>query len=258
VLVVSEQWRRILHDDFGVAARIVRNGVDPARFPPLDAARRAELRASVGAADRFLFLAVGGVEPRKGSTTLFEALGLLRRRGRCPVLAILGGHSFRDYEPYRRAALAMLPDLGLRLGTDVVQLGTVPEEALAEWYRAADALAYPSIVEGFGLAALEALASDLPVVASDLPVFREFLCHGRDALLPTAGDPAALADAMERVMTDARLRADLVEAGRTVVPSFTWSASAARHAEIYQAVRPVSLPMVMSRRARRERGHPFL
>jgi hypothetical protein len=63
---------------------------------------------------------------------------------------------------------------------------------------------------------------------------------------------------MERVMTDARLRADLVEAGRTVVPSFTWSASAARHAEIYEAVRPVSVPMVMSRRARRERGHPLL
>jgi glycosyltransferase involved in cell wall biosynthesis len=173
------------------------------------------------------------------------------------VLAIVGGHSFRDYEPYRRAALAMLPDLGLRLGTDIVQLGTVPEEALAGWYRAADALAYPSIVEGFGLAALEALASDLPVVASDLPVFREFLCHGRDALLPTAGDPVALADAMERVMTDPRLRADLVEAGRTIVPLFSWSASAARHAEIYQAVRPVSVPMVMSRRAHRELGHPF-
>jgi glycosyltransferase-like protein len=239
VLVVSEQWRRILRDEYGVAARIVRNGVDPDRFPPIDAGRRTGLRASIGAADRFLFLAVGGIEPRKGSTVLFRALGLLRDRGRCPVLAIVGGHSFRDYEPYRREALALLPGLGLRLGTDVVQLGTLPDATLAEWYRAADALAFPSIVEGFGLVALEALAADLPVVASDLPVFREFLCHGRDALLPAAGDPVALADALERVMTDRRLRAELVAAGRTVVPSFTWSASAARHAEIYRAVRPV-------------------
>jgi glycosyltransferase-like protein len=235
VLVVSEQWRRILRDDFGVAARVVRNGVDPSRFPPIGDERRAALRASVGAADRFLFLAVGGIEPRKGSTVLFRALGLLRSRGHRPVLAILGGHSFRDYEPYRREALALLPGLGLRLGTDIVQVGTVREETLAAWYRSADALAFPSLAEGFGLVALEGLAADLPVVASDLPVFREFLCDGRDALLPAAGDPVALADALERVMTDEALRAVLVEGGRAVVPRYTWAASAARHIEIYRS-----------------------
>ena len=236
VLVVSEQWRRILRDDFGVAARVVRNGVDPARFPPVSDSRRAALRASVGAVDRFLFLAVGGIEPRKGSMVLFRALGLLRDRGRHPVLAILGGHSFRDYEPYRREALALLPGLGLRLGADIVQVGTVPDETLAAWYRSADALAFPSLAEGFGLVALEGLAADLPVVASDLPVFREFLCDGRDALLPTAGDPVALADALERMMTDPALRAALVAGGRAVVPRFTWAASAARHIEIYRSL----------------------
>ena len=65
------------------------------------------LRDAVGARERFVFLAVGGVEPRKGSKTLFSALGLLRERGRHPVLAIVGGHSFRDYEPYREEALAL-------------------------------------------------------------------------------------------------------------------------------------------------------
>jgi glycosyltransferase-like protein len=236
VLVVSDQWRRILRDDFGVTARVVRNGVDPSRFPPVDDDRREALRASVGAADRFLFLAVGGIEPRKGSTVLFRALGLLRARGRHPVLAIVGGHSFRDYEPYRRAALDLLPGLGLRLGADVVQVGTVPDGTLAAWYRSADALAFPSLAEGFGLVALEGLAADLPVVASDLPVFREFLCDGRDALLPTAGDPAALAGALDRVMTDPALRAALVAGGRAVVPRFTWAASAAQHIEIYRSV----------------------
>jgi glycosyltransferase-like protein len=236
VLVVSEQWRRILRDDFGVAARVVRNGVDPARFPPVSDNRREALRASVGAVDRFLYLAVGGIEPRKGSTVLFRALGLLRDRGRHPILAILGGHSFRDYEPYRQEALALLPGLGLRLGADIVQVGTVPDEALAAWYRSADALAFPSLAEGFGLVALEGLAADLPVVASDLPVFREFLCDGRDALLPTAGDPVALADALERMMTDPALRAALVAGGRAVVPRFTWAASAAQHIEIYHSL----------------------
>jgi glycosyltransferase involved in cell wall biosynthesis len=204
----------------------------------VSAARTAELRAFVGAQGRFLLLAVGGVEPRKGSKTLFAALGLLRERGWRPVLAVVGGHTFRDYEAYRQEALAMLADRGLALGTDVVQLGTVSDDVLAAWYRSADALAFPSIAEGFGLAPLEALAAGLPVVASDLPVFREFLTDGRNALLPAAGDPTALADALERVMTDGRLRVDLVANGRAVVPAFTWSATAARHAEIYQSVRP--------------------
>jgi glycosyltransferase-like protein len=239
ILVVSEYWRRLLRAEYGVRARVVRNGVDPSRFPPIDAGRAEKIRASVGAQDRFLFLAVGGVEPRKGSKTLFAAVGILRARGRHPVLAIVGGHSFRDYEPYRQEALAMLPGLGLRVGSDIVALGTLPDAELAAWYRSADALAFPSITEGFGLAVLEALAAELPVVASDLPVFGEFLTDGRDALLPAAGDPVALADALERVMTDERLRATLIDGGRAVVPSFTWSASAARHAEIYQAVRPV-------------------
>ncbi|MFF5207269.1 MSMEG_0565 family glycosyltransferase [Streptosporangium sp. NPDC000396] len=230
ILVVSEHWRRVLLQEYGVAAQIVRNGVDPARFPPVSARQRASLRASVGAENRFLLLAVGGIEPRKGSKTLFRALGLLR--GERPVLAILGGHSFRDHEPYRREALALLPDLGL----DVVELGTVPEDLLAAWYRSADALAYPSIKEGFGLAALEALAADLPVVASDLPVFQEFLTHGRDALLPAVGDPVALAAALEQIMTDEALRAALVAGGRAVVPRFTWAASAARHTEIYRSI----------------------
>ncbi|MEU7895770.1 MSMEG_0565 family glycosyltransferase [Nonomuraea sp. NPDC049152] len=230
VLVVSEHWRRVLLQDYGVAAQVVRNGVDPARFPPVSARRRAALRASVGARNRFLLLAVGGIEPRKGSKTLFRALGLLR--GERPVLVILGGHSFRDYETYRREALALLPGLGL----DVVQLGTVSEELLAAWYRSADALAYPSIEEGFGLAPLEAQASDLPVVASDLPVFREFLTDGVDALLPAVGDPVALAAALERIMSDEAQRVTLVAGGRLVVPRFTWAACAARHAEIYQSI----------------------
>jgi glycosyltransferase involved in cell wall biosynthesis len=155
------------------------------------------------------------------------------------MLVILGGHSFRDYEAYRQAALAMLPGLGLELGVDVVEVGTVPDDVLAAWYRTADALAFPSTVEGFGLVALEALAADLPVVASDLAVFREFLTDEKNALLPPPDDPVALSVALERVMTDAELRATLVEGGRSVVPSFTWAASAARHAQIYQAVFPV-------------------
>ena len=238
VLVVSEQWRGILRDDYGVTAQVVPNGVDTKRFPPVTAAARAELRARIGAQDRFVFLAVGGVEPRKGSVYLFEALGeLAATMGRPPMLAMVGGHSFQDYTAYRDAALASLPSLGLELGTDVVQLGTVDDAELAGWYAAADALAFPSVKGGWGLVVLEAMSMGLPVIASDLPVFGEYLTDEHDALLPAVADSAALARAMRRMVTDPALHARLRAGGDAVIDRFTWAASVERHREVYRAIR---------------------
>ncbi|MGZ4783442.1 MAG: glycosyltransferase, partial [Oryzihumus sp.] len=165
----------------------------------------------MGAADRPLLLAVGGLESRQGSDNLVRALAAVRRRsGLSPVLAVLGEHSFQDYRAYHDAVLAELPGLGLELGRDVVEVGTVPDADMPAWYRAADALAFPSVKEGFGLAVLEAMSAGSPVVTSDLPVFREYLVSGRDALLVPVGDVDALADALLTVLTDDRLRAALV------------------------------------------------
>jgi glycosyltransferase-like protein len=234
VLAVTEVWREILAADYGVRPSVVPNGVDVARYASGSAARAAELRASVGATDRPLLLAVGGLEPRKGSDNLVRAVAAIRRRsGPGPVLAVLGGHSFQDYRAYHDAVLAELPRLGLELGRDVLEVGTVPDMDMPAWYRAADALAFPSVKEGFGLAVLEAMSAGLPVVTSDLPVFREYLVAGRDALLVPVGDVDALADALLAVLTDSRLRTALAGAGRTVTRRFTWAESARRHLAVY-------------------------
>jgi glycosyltransferase-like protein len=236
VLVVSRQWQEILREEYGVAAEVVPNGVDRSRFGPVSPERRAELRHRAGLADsRMLFLSVGGLEPRKGSLHLVRALAEVRRRVEpAPVLAVLGGHSFQDYRAYRDACLAEIERLGLRLGEDVVQLGTVSDADLPGWYRAADALAFPSTKEGFGLAVLEALASDLPVVTSDLPVFREYLTDGVDALMTGTGDVASLADAMVELSQSGPLRRRLAEAGRRTASRYTWEASVAVHRKIYE------------------------
>ncbi len=245
VLVVSEQWRGILRDEYGVRADVVPNGVDLDRFAPVPCTVGEELRARIGASGRFLFLAVGGVEPRKGTVHAFQALARLKREmDPPPVLAIIGGHSFQDYTAYRDAALASLPGLGLTLGRadmgsaddphgDVVLLGTVTEAELGGWYATADAFAFPSLKEGFGLVVLEAMNAGLPVVASDLPVFGEYLVDGESALLPPVADDVALAAAMRRLVTDGALRARLRAGARAVLPRFTWEASAQRHQEIY-------------------------
>ncbi len=229
VLVVSEQWRRILRADYGVESTVVPNAVDTARF-----ARRAGPARGPGA----VLLAVGGIEPRKGSTVAFRALSRLARSADAagvprPVLVIVGGHSFQDFAPYRDAALAELPALGLTAGVDVVEVGTVTDAELAGWYAAADVLCYPSTVEGFGLVAIEAMSQGLPVVASDIEVFREYLVDGVDALLPAVGDPDALAGALGAVLADPALRDRLRAAGAATSAAYTWDASSAAHARVY-------------------------
>jgi glycosyltransferase involved in cell wall biosynthesis len=235
ILVVSEHWREILRREYGVAAEVVHNGVDVARFAAADRALAAALRRRAGAADRQLILAVGGIEPRKGSDTLVRAISSLRRSGRRPVLAVVGGHSFQDYRDYQERVLASLPGLGLRLGDDVVLLGTVPDTELPAWYAAADVLAFPSTKEGWGLAVLEALSAGLPVVASDLPVFREYLRPGRDALLTPVDDAPALAAALAAILDDRPLADRLRSAGLMVCERFSWARSAAEHQAIYAA-----------------------
>ncbi|MGH3237850.1 MAG: MSMEG_0565 family glycosyltransferase, partial [Streptosporangiaceae bacterium] len=233
ILVVSAIWQEILADEYGTAAEVVHNGVDVARFHATDPALAGALRRRAGAADRPLILAVGGIEPRKGSDTLMQAVAALRRPGRNPVLAVVGGHSFQDYHEYRDRVLSSLPQLSLRLDDDVVLLGTVPDDELPGWYAAADVLAFPSTKEGWGLAVLEAMSAGLPVVTSDLPVFREYLRPGQDALMAPVNDAAALAAALAAVLDDRRLADGLRSAGRAVCARFTWASSAAEHQKIY-------------------------
>jgi glycosyltransferase-like protein len=239
VLVVSEHWRKLLAVDYGVDATVVRNGVDPDRFGQGDAGERERFRARAGSDDPFLILTVGGIEPRKGSITLLEAMADLVARtngaGPRPVLAVVGGHTFFDYRPYRDSALARVAELGLVEGRDILLLGTVSEADLGAWYRAADAFAFPSVKEGFGLVVLEALAAGLPVVASDIPVFAEYLRDGESALLVPPGDPAALAGALHRLAGDPGLRRTLATGGRPLVDRFTWAASARTHRDVYSS-----------------------
>ncbi len=237
ILVVSEHWRDLLSSEYGIKAQVVHNGVDSARFQAADPGQARGLRRRAGAADRPLILSVGGIEPRKGSDTLVQAIAALKKAGRDPVLAVVGGHSFQDYRPYRDRVLASLPGLGLRLDDDVVLVGTVPDAELPAWYAAADVLAFPSTKEGWGLAVLEAMSAGLPVVASDLPVFGEYLTSGRDALLVPVDDAAALAAALTAVLDAPDLAASLREAALVTARRFTWARSAAEHQAIYAAIR---------------------
>jgi glycosyltransferase-like protein len=235
LIVVSREWQGILRNEFSLEATVIYNGVNTARLAPADEVDRAGLRASIGAGSRFLFLTVGGIEPRKGTIEMIEALASLKASMAVPpLLAIVGGHSFQDHTPYRTAAFARAEELGISMKDDIVQLGTVSDRELTGWYHTADAFLFPSVKEGWGLVAMEALAVGLPLIATDIPVFREYLVDGETAILVPPSDHDSLAAAMRLLVEDQRLRNRLAAAGPKMVQRFTWAQAATDHRRIYE------------------------
>ncbi|MET0836004.1 MAG: MSMEG_0565 family glycosyltransferase [Thermoleophilaceae bacterium] len=236
VLCVSDPWIARLEEEFGVRAGRVTNGVDARRFrPPRDAAERRRERRALAIDGRLAVLTVGGIEPRKGSLTLLEAFAHLRALAPDldPLLIVAGGATLFDYRDELARFEARAEELGV--GAEVRRVGNLSDSELERLYRAADLFAFPSHKEGFGLAALEALASGLPVVASDLEVFRSFLVHDRTALLAPVGDSEKLAAALARLAREPETRERLLGSARRVLAAHTWDASAAAHERAYRA-----------------------
>lgn len=239
LLCVSEPWVQTLARDFGMHAAVIGNGVDRVRFrPPRDEAERLAARASAGVDGRLVVLTVGGIEPRKGSLTLLEGFARLRALApeRSPLLIVAGGATLFDHRDEVDRFRDRLAQLGI--GADVRVLGPVAPAELERLYLAADLFALPSTREGFGLVALEALACELPLVASDLDVFRTFLEHERSALLVGVGDELALGDALARLAHSPAERERLRAGGREVAAAYSWDAVALSQERAYRRLLP--------------------
>ncbi|MCW2617904.1 MAG: hypothetical protein JWR28_1053 [Modestobacter sp.] len=208
---------------WGRLATVIPNGVEAARFAaaagPAGAAGRRAWRDRLG---RYV-LAVGGIEPRKGTRDLVEAFALVRARRPELSLVIAGGETLFDYRDYRAEVFARAAELGV----EPVVLGPVDHAELPTLVAAADVFAFPSTKEGFGLAAMEALAAGVPVVTRDLPVLREVF----GGAASFAADPAGMAEA---------LLADVGEecrsAGRALAQGHSWDAAAAAHLSRYETL----------------------
>lgn len=241
-IAVSEFWADRLADEFGVAAAVVPNGVDADRFAGC-LLSRAEAGARMGWGDRPVVLAVGGVQPRKGSRVLLEAFA--RARGRLaghPLLVVAGGDGIFTHP----GAVEAWGDDAVRLGlvvhhgpgapgdADVVRIGIVGDDDMPALYRAADVLAFPSTREGFGLVVVEAMAAGLPVVTSDIPVLAEFLRDDDDCLMTPVGDSGPLAQAIVRLINDDALRRRLTARAQATARRYPWAGTAARAEAVYR------------------------
>jgi glycosyltransferase-like protein len=236
VLCVSNLWQNALRQHHGMRARIVGNGVDRKRFTPRPDGRERDVRQMLGLRDGPVFLSVGGVEARKNALGALKGFLEARRLHPSAQLVIAGGASLLDHSACQAAFRATLEASGASTGPggSVILAGTIADDAMPALYRSADALAFPSLKEGFGLAVLEAMASGVPAIVSQIAPFTEYLNEG-ECLWVDPNDPASIARAMSQSL-EPETREPLIAAGLAAAARFPWSAVAQRCLKIYQSL----------------------
>ncbi|MDQ3812302.1 MAG: glycosyltransferase, partial [Chloroflexota bacterium] len=219
--------------------RVIRSGVDVDHFRPRDRGS-ARLAAGVGATTP-LVLFVGNLEPRKQVDVLLRAFALVRGHLSDAQLVVIGtGHSAgAEDQTGRLQALAI--ELGL--GSVVRFEGHVSPPALLEWYAAADVFALPSSSEAQGIAALEAMACGLPVVASAVGGLPGTVQDGRTGWLVPSGDSAALAARLLELLRDPARCGAMGQAARDLVArEFSWQRAINATVEVYRELLATSIP----------------
>ncbi len=207
------------------AIRLVFNGTDLRRFSPSESGN--------GFVDpRFgprMIFACRQLFPRKGIRFLIEAVAQLKPRFP-DIKLVLAGDGFE------RPDLVKLADR-LSIGADVTFLGWVPNTALPPYYRAAAVSVIPSLEEGFGIPAAEAMGCAVPVVATDAGGLPEVVEHGVTGLVVPRGDSAALAGAISSLLDDPNLRRRMGTAGRErALRLFDWDRTAEQLEQVYRDI----------------------
>jgi glycosyltransferase involved in cell wall biosynthesis len=198
---------------------VIPNGVDADFFAPAAAPSREGI------------LFVGRLVPRKGLDVLLDALKLVRQ----PLaLHVVGVPAEQDYEDrVRRAARAVERATPHR----VEFLGPRDPGSLRDLYQRAALVVCPSLIEPFGIVALEAMSCGATVVASRVDGLPEVVEDGESGVLVPPGNPAALAMELERLLVDGDLAARLGRQARArVLACFTWERVAALVDNVYQSV----------------------
>ena len=231
---VSADGQAELRRAYGILAPVVGNGVDRARFTPVNDGTDAALRRRLALGEGPIFLVVGGVEARKNTTRILEAFVQVRAVLPHAQLVIAGGASLLDHWAYRTTFDDALG--AAALGSQAVRLvGPIPDAEMPALYRLATTLVFASVREGFGLCVIEAMASATPVVVSSLRPFTDYL-DDNDALWCDPLRPASIANAMlASLQPDLRKR--LIANGAIVAGRHEWGDVARRHLPLYASLK---------------------
>lgn len=178
--------------------------------------------------------AVQGIYGYKDTEVLLAALAeLMRRRPEEPwQLKIAGGGDWRFYQELARS---------MNLSQRVQFLGHVHLEEVADLYRESICLVYPSLIEGFGLPVVEAMAWGCPVVATRATAIPEVA--GGAAVLIEPHDSRAIVQAVERMLADEHFRENLRQSGKDRARQFSWTTSGQQFCRVFECLAGNSKPV---------------
>ena len=211
----------------GTPVTVIPYGVDLDRFAP--AGERPPR-------DEIVIGTVSRLSPEKGVRYLIEAFARLRGTfGPRPETAHRRRHDAGRGRPERQALEALAVKLGIAEAVEFA--GWVEQEALPAFLRGLDVFVLPSVFEGFGVAAVEASAAGLPVVASNVHGIPEVVRDSITGLLVPPRSPDALADALGRLIDQSALRETMGRAGRDFVAArYDWRQNARQMERLYASV----------------------
>ncbi|NQT20721.1 MAG: glycosyltransferase family 4 protein [Planctomycetes bacterium] len=207
----------------GDKIRVIPWAID-ARFRPAGDAEKREVRAALGLPDPYI-LFVGNLEPKKNLERLVEAFFAAKQSKRLKHKLVLAGAPGWKCE----RLLHLIDELDIK--EEIVFTGYVRRDFLRGLYSAADMFVFPSLIEGFGIPPLEAMACGAPVIISKDPALRE--TAGGAALEVEATDLRAIREAIEALAGGGAIREKLVEKGRARAAKFSWIECARRTLEVY-------------------------
>ncbi len=164
-------------------------------------------------------LFVGRVEEKKNVRLLVKAFALLAKEGRNVKLVLAGSNGF-GFEKVQEEIKA-LPESVQKL---IIQPGYLPQYDLIRYLQHADVFAFPSFYEGFGLAAIEAMACGTPVVCSNTPALAEVV--GEAGVLLEPNNPLAWAAAFSRIIHQEKIANEYREKGLKQASQFSWDKAA--------------------------------
>lgn len=176
------------------------------------------------------FLYVGNAYPHKNLERLLEAIASLKYSVLGIKLILVGGED-HFYKQLKKKVEVM------GLTESVSFYGPAKREELTSLYQKALALVFPSLMEGFGLPGLEAMASSCLVVCSDIPVFREI--YGEGALYFDPKNPKDIAEKLKMVCSNVlkqQNKEEMIRKGQEQVKKYSWGKLARETFKIYQEV----------------------
>jgi len=168
----------------------------------------------------------GSLYPHKNVGVLVGAVKKLNEKRRLYLVVVCSRNIF--YERFLEKVKK------LKAKDYVNFVGFVPDEELVAIYQQAEAFVFPSLVEGFGLPGLEAMACGLPVLASDIPVFREVYRNGALYFNPFSVDD--LVEKIKKIIEDRSLRESLGLKAKKLVYLYSWEKMAKKTIKIYRDI----------------------